>query len=387
VGDGLALNLAGGSGANNQSSTDEVEPLGPAWPAFYYDDGSPAGIAGLRVNTGAYKVAFLAFGFEGIDSESDRINVMQRTLDWLEGSSVVTQLSLGSGWNLSSWAVEPLMPDVEGALRTIEGRCCRVVGETGVYDCTLDPVFNTLQELHAGQAYYLHVSDGSSAGLWVEGTAVPPSTPIPLHKYWNWAGYLPAAHMPVTTALQSIESKYLMVHSIDRTYNPAEPLYSTLTHMEPGQGYLIRATEAVDLVYPASTASTLEVGDDQPNIGDCDAVSPSPYFAVVYGELAIDTEPAPEGTIVRVLDPSGRVAGCSVVRNAGHYGYMHVYGTVDQATTGAGFREGDPITFRVNGLMVPGPGELRWANDPMPLKVNLEVARKPAYLPLIWRSD
>ncbi len=382
IGDGLALDIDGGSGAGNQSSTDEVDPIGPAWPAFTYDDGAPAGTAGLRINTGAYKIVYLPFGFEGIDSAADRTAVMQRALDWLAGSSTVVQIGLSPGWNLTSWPLEPLIPAVDGALRTIEGQTCRVVGEGGVYDCQLDPVYHTLKELHAGQAYYLHVGGSSSADLWVEGAPVAASTPLPLHEYWNWAGYLPGTPLPIATALQSIEGKYLMVHSIDKTYNPAEPLYSTLTQMEPGQGYLIRATEAVDLIYPAGATASQTI-PDQTSSDACSTVSPTPTFAVVYGEIAIGTSPAPAGTVVEVLNASGSVAGCSIVRHAGHYGYMHVYGQDAKDMPGPGFQAGDPLTIRVNGAPVSGSVDLQWANEPTPHQIDLGVIRYPAYLPSI----
>ena len=382
IGDGLTLEIQGGDGADNQSSTDVIAPLGPAWPAFAYDDGAPAGTAGLRVNTGTSRIIYLSFGFEGIDSAADRAAVMQRALDWLAGASAVVQLDLSSGWNLNSWPVEPLIPAVDGALRAIDGLYCRVVGEGGVYDCELDPMYHTLTEIRAGQAYYLRVIGSSGVDLWLEGTYVPVSTPIPLHEFWNWAGYLPRTSLPIATALESIEGKYLMVHSIDKTYNPAEPLYSTLTHMLPGQGYLIRATEAVDLVYPADATSARNP-PQQAGTGACDPVSPTPHFAVIYGEIAIGSAPAPGGTVVEVIDPSGMVAGCSVVRHPGHYGYIHVYGSEGGGQPALGLREGDRLTLRVNGAPISGPEGLRWSKDPTPHQVNLRVVRNPAHLPLI----
>ncbi len=44
-----------------------------------------SGTAGLRVDTGAYKVVYLAFGFEGINDASQRAAVMERALAWLNG--------------------------------------------------------------------------------------------------------------------------------------------------------------------------------------------------------------------------------------------------------------------------------------------------------------
>ncbi len=113
IGDGLALNLSGGDGANDQYSKDEIDPVAPAQVVFTYRVGTvlaeplapaqtppppgdasdaapaaPAGIigsgtAGLRVDTGVYKVVYFAFGFEAISRAADRAAVMGRVLDWL----------------------------------------------------------------------------------------------------------------------------------------------------------------------------------------------------------------------------------------------------------------------------------------------------------------
>ena len=43
-----------------------------------------SGTAGLRVDTGKYKVVYFAFGFEAINSAADRQVVMERVLNWLK---------------------------------------------------------------------------------------------------------------------------------------------------------------------------------------------------------------------------------------------------------------------------------------------------------------
>lgn len=128
IGDGLALNLSAGDGVINQYSKDVVDPLAPAEIAFTYKTGASAARAGpaeptlmptpappappptptarpaptaaptpspdvcpgacgagLHVDTGTYRVAYLAFGFEGINNAADRAAVMERVLAWLQG--------------------------------------------------------------------------------------------------------------------------------------------------------------------------------------------------------------------------------------------------------------------------------------------------------------
>ena len=121
IGSGLALNISGGDGANDQYSKDEIDPIAPAEVAFTYradasaklaepaaprsgDDSQQAeaekgsspeanigsGTAALRVDTGKYQAVFFAFGFEAINSAADRTAVMARVLDWLRVSATNT---------------------------------------------------------------------------------------------------------------------------------------------------------------------------------------------------------------------------------------------------------------------------------------------------------
>ena len=90
---GLHLTITGGDGANNQYWPDEIDPLAPAVKIFGYSSSKPSenngegivssGSGGIRVEENGHKVVYLSFGFEGINSSSDRANLMKKILDWL----------------------------------------------------------------------------------------------------------------------------------------------------------------------------------------------------------------------------------------------------------------------------------------------------------------
>jgi len=80
IGDGLTITIEGGDGAYNQSTPDEIEPIAPATPVFAYAHGREGALA---VDTGTYSVVYFSFGFEAINSQGDRSEVMDRILDWL----------------------------------------------------------------------------------------------------------------------------------------------------------------------------------------------------------------------------------------------------------------------------------------------------------------
>ena len=80
IGDGLTIVIDGNDGADNQQSTDEIEPVSPAVPVFVYE---PNCEGALRVDTGTYRIVYFSFGFEGINSQVHRDEVMRRVLQWL----------------------------------------------------------------------------------------------------------------------------------------------------------------------------------------------------------------------------------------------------------------------------------------------------------------
>jgi hypothetical protein len=293
---------------------------------------------------------------------------------------------LNPGWNWFSLRVEPPAPLVNQVLSSIDTRYDRVLGENSIYVPSLPPVYNSLKELHAGPGYMVRIAGSTSVNLMVEGALQAPDTPIPLHTGWNWVGYLPTVTLPIETALQSIEGQYQLVHGRHGTYNPSLPDFSTLTHMNPGQGYMIFATAAITLTYPSNTTTGLL---DLTTIGEQREaglfVAATPYLAVAYGQLIVNGHVAAPGTIVEAVTPRGDIAGRSVVQHEGILGFMHIYGEDDTADPViAGFREGEQITFRINGLPAMVDQDLNWQNDRATHAVSLSLTMFPVYLPFIW---
>jgi hypothetical protein len=303
---------------------------------------------------------------------------MPHRVDLAAGTIQAQSILLSPGWNLFSFNVEPPVPLVDSVLYSIAGRYCRVLGEnlgeTQIYDCNIPERFRTLKELHGGRGYYLRLEGSTSASLLVEGVPITPTTPIGLHQGWNWAGYLPSASRPVTVALQSIAGSYRWVHNgHGQTYDPSLPQWSTLTEMRPGDGYWIFATQPVTLTYPAAAVNLTQQATASES-GTCSNVSPTPYLSVVYGEVTLGGVPAPPGTRVEAITPRGEVAGCFVVDRAGQYGFMHVYGEDSGTPPLPGFRTGEPLRLRVNGLEATLVPPLAWEDDHVPHRVDLQVS-------------
>ena len=91
IGDGLTLDISGGDGADNQILPCIVNPISPTQTVLTYTQG---GTAAVSADGGTYRVVHLAFGFEAINTATDRQVVMARVLGWLTGSPVRTRWSV-----------------------------------------------------------------------------------------------------------------------------------------------------------------------------------------------------------------------------------------------------------------------------------------------------
>ena len=78
ISDGITIGISGGDGADSQYWPSEINPITAyATPIFNYQDG---GCAAVRVDTGTYSLVYFAFGFEAINSTSDRDEIMRRVV-------------------------------------------------------------------------------------------------------------------------------------------------------------------------------------------------------------------------------------------------------------------------------------------------------------------
>jgi len=295
-------------------------------------------------------------------------------------------IHLDSGWNLFSFNVRPSSAAITTVLSSIAGRYDRVLGESGSYDPSLPPMFNSLPYLYAEGGYYIRISGATPVELAVHGAPIAPTSPITLHQGWNWIGYLPQVTWPITQALASIEGCYDLVNDEDDTYAPRLPEFSTLWQMTPGDGYLIRTTRACTLTYPAGSPGLLAVLTGARPASDCGNVARTPDYSMVYGSLIVNGHPAPVGATVEAVTPRGDVAGCFRVTAPGAYGFMRLYGA-DAAGSSTGFRPGEAVAFRVNGLPATFSSALTWQNDREPHALNLKATFRSILLPLILHGQ
>ena len=105
ISDGMTIGISGGDGADNQYWPSEIIPVTAYATAIfnYKDDGCGA----VRVDAGSYRAVYFAFGFEAINSSSDRNEIMRRVISYLcddspAGISATSQAAYIGGRRLAT---------------------------------------------------------------------------------------------------------------------------------------------------------------------------------------------------------------------------------------------------------------------------------------------
>jgi hypothetical protein len=173
-------------------------------------------------------------------------------------------------------------------LRSLRGKYDRILGNDGGGVKTHDPMlpgFATLTSLNPGYGYWIKVkpSVDNRALTWmtVPGPVATGSEALPLNAGWTLVGYWgneriwhaaefdpawtlrpasatdPAALPAFGELWGSLSGDYSRVVSFDGTgahaWSPAQPGFSTMRYLAPGQGYWIRMNAPAPLRYPAGT--------------------------------------------------------------------------------------------------------------------------------------
>ena len=84
VGNGLSFSITGGDGANDQNYPDYISPRAGTGAVICLEYGTAGQHAGIRYDSGTYRIVYTGFGLEGISTEANRDTVMYRILNWLD---------------------------------------------------------------------------------------------------------------------------------------------------------------------------------------------------------------------------------------------------------------------------------------------------------------
>ena len=297
-----------------------------------------------------------------------------------------------NGWNLMSICVDTSGLGVTETLQSMTGDYDMVVdGHGHAFIVGLIDDWQSLHEVVPPNAYYVRTTQSIPVTLTQVAPAFDASTPMTLTTGWRWIGYCVAQSEPVTVALSSIAGKYdMVVGERDAYIVGLGDTFSSLKVLRQGNGYMIRMTADGTLVYPSGSprVATLHEANVRAATGKCAGVQNTPYLTMAYGHVLWHGQPAPVGTVVEAVTPRGEVAGCFEVTTAGAYGVMQLYGA-DSDGGIPGFRPGEPIHWRVNGVDVKDVPGFTWADDKAVHEVALSATSSngsgaaPIFLPLV----
>ncbi|MBW2738338.1 MAG: fibronectin type III domain-containing protein [Deltaproteobacteria bacterium] len=207
--------------------------------------------------------------FENLDL-SQGLNITLLNFRGLEGNSIITyevpedqslsevkpaEFALKAGWNMVSFQLEPIVPDVETVLAPIMNKVSAIWGYDSSskgwlsFDTSIPPEWNDLTECHVFIGYWLQMNDDAS--LMVRGSFS--SNPILLHAGWNLVGSRSIQTEDIGDAIGPILNKLNAVWTYDVAENKwlsydtsIPPEWNDLNCMEPGQGYWLDMNLSID---------------------------------------------------------------------------------------------------------------------------------------------
>ena len=271
----------------------------------------------------------IAFKHDGVGSETD-INI---TLEVGEGGGgeqgEEMNLVFSDGWNMVSAHVQPDPDDVVEIMRGLVEAEQLILMKNGAgrfYNPAFN--FNNIPGWLVNEGYMVKV-DGD-AEMTISGNPVNPDDPLPLLEGWQMASYYPRRGIDAIVAFSGIVDVLLMAKDAHgRFYNPAFN-FSNMGDLLPGQGYLVKVSEAVELIYNTE-----------------DELADSPAERYIQPHLLPILPPTAENMSLLVLADSdlqgevgvytdGRLVGSGVIQN-GRCG-IAVWGD-------------DPTTSQVDGAL------------------------------------
>ena len=175
-------------------------------------------------------------------------------------------LSFIDGWNIISAHLQPDPDDIIEIMSDLVGAEQLILMKNGqgrFYNPAFN--FNNIPGWRVNEGYMVNV-DGD-AEMTISGIPVNADTPLPLAEGWQIVSYYPRQGIDAIVAFTGVVEVLLMAKdAAGRFYNP-EFNFSNMGDLQPGQGYLVNVSEAVELVYTLDDelASTPPDNFDQPH--------------------------------------------------------------------------------------------------------------------------
>ena len=309
----------------------------------------------------------------------------------------------GPATEASLWYPNKVSVDVSGSIYVADSgnhRIRRVDGATGIIttvagDGTAGFAGDGGPAADARLAWPSGVSVGGSGDLYIADSKndrirvvdAIPTFVVPLSEGWNLISLgEPSANESIATLMAPIVENLTKVVGFEtdainpnppetggKLYNPLlAPFINTLKLTDFHLAYWIEMNTADVLVTGGLPAKVIS----SPVATESGGLHPVYDFMGIHGELRVDGEPAPVGTMVEVVDGEGTLAGRSEVHHEGYYGYLPVYRDDVGTPVDEGADTGEWLGIRVNGQLASQ--RVQWTAFGDVVQLDLEATSQPS---------
>ncbi len=189
----------------------------------------------------------LVFRHDGVGGESI-IPISLTAVGEGGGGPEERTIALNSGWNMISVNVESEEQDIVALTQTLVDQELLELMKNGVGQF-YSPAFgfNNIPGWDVAQGYLMKVTEDCE--LMIEGVPVGADQPLPLEQGWQMIAYFPRVEVDAVIALSGVVDVLEMAKDgAGRFYSPAFG-FSNMGNMREGQGYMVKMSEAVELIY------------------------------------------------------------------------------------------------------------------------------------------
>ena len=179
--------------------------------------------------------------------------------------------------------------------------------------------------LNTNQMYKLRLAEAQI--LYTTGTRVDPAVwTFELEQNWNWLPYILNARVPVNEAMARLDARagdLIKSQSAFAIYDGSNGWIGTLTHLNSGEGYMLRVTQTQTFSYPSYFSGRNSAEQEVEKATPLDA-----NFAVYPANMNIIAE-LPEGyDSIRFYTQEGVLVGEGNVQyaNGKHIAFVTVFG-------------------------------------------------------------
>jgi len=187
----------------------------------------------------------IVFIHDGIGGETS----IPLTLNVVEGPVHTTRrLDLHRGWNMVSVYLQPDEEDIVALMEPlVEQDLLLLIKNSEGRFYRPDAGFNNIDMWNVDEGYLMKLSDPGELPL--EGTTVMSDEPIELEEGWQMISYYMRFPVDAKVAFSGVVDQLLIAKDENGNFYNPEFNFSNMGDISDGNGYLIKMSEATELVY------------------------------------------------------------------------------------------------------------------------------------------